>query len=85
MVLAFLHSAQAQEHTVVKLAIQQDIEHFRLQFRFSTGGTRTAEDNIQGIKYKLVAMKMANWNPVFTFECSNKEIENYFTEKLNIR
>lgn len=80
-----LHSVHAmQEITVVKMAIQADIEHFERAARFSTGSDRTAQATIAGIKYKLMAMQMPNWKPVFTFECSNKELENYFKEKLGV-
>lgn len=76
---------EMEEHTVVKLAIQENIECFEKAFRFSQRGDLTADFTISNIHYKLMIMKMPNWQPVFTFECSNQEIENYFKEKLNIK
>ena len=73
-------------NALVKLAIQQDIEHFRLQTRLSTGSTRKAEENILGIKYTLIGTKMGpGWDIGFTLECSDKEIEKYFKDKLNTK
>ena len=74
-----------QELTAVKMAIQADIEHFESAARFSTGSDRTVQATVAGIKYKLMAMQMANCKPVFTFECSNKELEDFFKEKLSIK
>jgi hypothetical protein len=83
--LVSLHSVYAQQKdatAVAKMAIQENIENFEKTFRFAEHGNFAADIAIAGIQYKLTAMKVANFAPFFTIQCSNKELEIYFIEKL---
>lgn len=78
--------AMKAEQTTVKIAIQEEIESAQNAVRFAQKLERSSDNTILGIHYKLTAMKVACFPDLcFTFECSDKGIEEFFKTKLNIK
>src|SRR5438552_214195 len=87
--LAFLHSTHTMQNdseskkALIK-AIEKDINYFK-NANLGVGSVRKAKVTIDRTKYTLTAFKpYLIPDLMFTFECDNKEIENYFKEKLGI-
>lgn len=84
--LASSHSVHAMQNEptslLVTARIQRELNYFKMAAQSSASSTRSCEESMGGIKWKLTAMKMANFSPFYVLDCSNKEIEKHFESQL---
>lgn len=85
LLTSLCYAQEMNPRAIARHVIQQDIEHFQKQSEFTRGSTRTAEATVINVRYKLTAMTLIPLGLLFTFECSDRDIEEEIKTKLNIK